>query len=49
MESKEQSFKKPNHQRFKSWDNVEDYKHVLRQMFGDFGTKDFLNRKYCNE
>lgn len=25
------------------WDNVEDYKHVLRQMFGDFGTKDFLN------
>lgn len=27
------------------WDNVEDYKHVLRQMFGDFGTKDFLNRR----
>lgn len=24
------------------WDNVEDYKHVLRQMFG---TKDFLNRR----
>lgn len=27
------------------WDSVEDYKHVLRQMFGDFGTKDFLNRR----
>ena len=27
------------------WDNVEDYKHVLRQMFGDSGTKDFLNRR----
>lgn len=27
------------------WDNVEDYKHVLRQMFGDFGTKDFLIRR----
>lgn len=27
------------------WDNVEDYKHVLRQMFGDFGTMDFLNRR----
>lgn len=27
------------------WDNVEDYKHVLRQMFGDFGTKDFLNHR----
>ena len=27
------------------WDNVEDYKHVPRQMFGDFGTKDFLNRR----
>ena len=27
------------------WDNVEDYKHVLRQMFGDFRTKDFLNRR----
>ena len=29
----------------KDWDNVEDYKYVLRQMFGDFGTKDFLNRR----
>lgn len=27
------------------WNNYEDYKHVLRQMFGDFGTKDFLNRR----
>lgn len=27
------------------WDNVEDYKHVLRQMFGDQGTVDFLNRR----
>lgn len=27
------------------WDNVEDYKHVLLQMFGDFGTKDFLCRR----
>ena len=27
------------------WDNVEDYKHALRQMFGDFGTKDFINRR----
>lgn len=27
------------------WDNVEDYKHVLRQMFGDHGTEDFLNRR----
>lgn len=24
------------------WDNYEDYKHVMRQMFGEFGTKDFL-------
>lgn len=23
------------------WDNYEDYKHVMRQMFGEFGTKDF--------
>lgn len=27
------------------WDNVEDYKRVLRQMFGGFGTRDFLNRR----
>lgn len=27
------------------WDNVEDYKHVLRQMFGGHGTEDFLNRR----
>lgn len=25
------------------WDNVEDYKHVLRQMFGEYGTKDFCS------
>lgn len=24
------------------WDNYEDYKHVMRQMFNDYGTKDFL-------
>lgn len=23
------------------WDNYEDYKHVIRQMFGDHGSKDF--------
>lgn len=27
------------------WDNVEDYKRVMRQMFGDHGTEDFLNRR----
>lgn len=27
------------------WNNYEDYKQVLLQMFGDFGTKDFLNRR----
>lgn len=27
------------------WDNYEDYKHVMRQMFGDQGTKDFLNSR----
>lgn len=25
------------------WDNYEDYKHVMRQMFGDSGTPDFLD------
>ena len=24
------------------WDNYEDYKHVMRQMFGDYGKRDFL-------
>lgn len=24
------------------WGNYEDYKHVMRQMFGDYGTRDFL-------
>ena len=27
------------------WSSLEDYKHVMRQMFGKFGTKDFLNRR----
>lgn len=27
------------------WDNVKDYKRVMRQMFGDHGTVDFLNRR----
>ena len=26
----------------KEWGNYEDYKHVMRQMFGDYGTRDFL-------
>nr|DAZ66310.1 MAG TPA: hypothetical protein [Caudoviricetes sp.] len=28
------------------WDNYEDYKHVMRQMFGDYGTKDFFHVPY---
>ena len=27
------------------WDNYEDYKHAMRQMFGDYGTKDFLTSR----
>ena len=27
------------------WNSLEDYKHVMRQMFGGFGTKDFLNSR----
>lgn len=27
------------------WDNYEDYKRVMRQMFGDFGTYDFLTAR----
>lgn len=27
------------------WNSLEDYKHVMRQMFGDQGTKDFLNSR----
>lgn len=27
------------------WDNYEDYKHVMRQMFGDYGTRDFLTAR----
>lgn len=31
--------------RAECWNNLEDYKHVMRQMFGDQGTKDFLNSR----
>lgn len=27
------------------WDNYEDYKHVMRQMFGDCGTRDFFTAR----
>lgn len=27
------------------WDNYEDYKHVMCQMFGDYGTKDFFTSR----
>lgn len=27
------------------WNSLEDYRHVMRQMFGDLGTKDFLNSR----
>lgn len=27
------------------WDNYEDYKHVMRQMFGDYGTEDFFTAR----
>lgn len=27
------------------WDNYEDYKHVMRQVFGKYGTKDFLTSR----
>lgn len=27
------------------WDNYEDYKHVMRQMFDDCGTKDFFTSR----
>lgn len=27
------------------WSSLEDYKHVMRLMFGDQGTKDFLNSR----
>ena len=30
------------------WSSLEDYKHVMRQMFGDSGTPDFLDRR-CSE
>ena len=31
------------------WDNCEDYKHVMRQVFGEFGTKDFLTSRTTME
>lgn len=31
------------------WDNYEDYKHVMRQMFGDYGTRDFLTSRTTME
>lgn len=31
--------------RCECWNSLEDYKHVMRQMFGDYGTKDFLNSR----
>lgn len=27
------------------WNNYEDYKHVMRQMFDDYGTRDFLTSR----
>ena len=27
------------------WDNYEDYKHVMRQMFGDCGTREFFTSR----
>lgn len=31
------------------WDNYEDYKHVMRQMFDDYGTRDFLTSRTTME
>lgn len=31
------------------WDDYEDYKHVMRQMFGECGTKDFFHRSYHDD
>lgn len=31
------------------WDNYEDYEHVMRQMFGDYGTRDFLTSRTTME
>ena len=28
-----------------NWDDIDTYKNVMRQMFGDFGTEDFLNHR----
>lgn len=31
------------------WDDYEDYKHVMRQMFNDYGTRDFLTPRTTME
>lgn len=31
------------------WSNIDDYKYVMRQMFGDYGTSDFLGRRCSME
>ena len=31
--------------RAECWNNLEDYKHVMRQMFDDYGTRDFLTSR----
>lgn len=31
------------------WDDYEDYKHVMRQMFGEYGTEDFLTSRTTME
>lgn len=31
------------------WNNLEDYKHVMRQMFDEFGTRDFLTSRTTAE
>ena len=31
------------------WDDYEDYKHVMRQMFNDYGTRDFLTSRTTME
>lgn len=33
----------------KEWDNYEDYKHVMRQMFDDYGTRGFLTSRTTME
>ena len=31
------------------WGNYEDYKHIMRQMFDDYGTRDFLTSRTTME